>query len=272
MEKLNKKVVFFGGGHMAEGIIKGLTTKGVMRAEDISVQELIPDRCRYLSEMYGVIAKTDASEEIKVSDLVLIGVNPGQVAGAVSTLKPHLGENTVVMSYAAGVETAAIAAVLGDSAKIARLIPNTLSLSGFGYSALFCNENISDDEKKMVETLVSGLGKVMYLPESKFNAFQVYGCTSPLWIYKFMEAMIDAGIYTGFTRAEAREQIIENMVAAAETLRLTGESPTARIEAMTSPGGITIEAVRVLSDNGGYTTPTIASMDEALKKCNRIGK
>ena len=148
-----------------------------------------------------------------------------------------------------------------------RIVPNTLSQSGNGYSLAHSNENLSEDDKAFVDQLLQGLGKVLYMEESKFDSFQGYGCTGPLWVYKFIEAMIDAGIYVGFTRAEARELILENMLGVVKVLQETGASPTAKIEELTSPGGVTIEALRALQENGSYLTPTIASMEAAVKKC-----
>lgn len=272
MKKVNKKIVFFGGGKMAEGIIRGLISNGAIDAENIAVQELIPARCAYLSETYHVDAKTDAAKEIQEADMVLVGVNPPQVPSVTAALKPILNQNTIVLSYACGVEIKVFADQLGSDKKIVRIVPNTLSLSGNGSSAVHVNENLTEEEKEFVDDLLQGLGKVLYLEESKFNNFQAFGCTGPLWVYKFTEAMIDAGIYVGFTREEARELTIENMLGVAKVLQLNGKSPTAVIEELTSPGGVTIEALRSLQENGSYMTPTIASMEVAVKKCAAVAE
>ena len=84
--------------------------------------------------------------------------------------------------------------------------------------------------------------------------------------------MIDAGIYVGFSRVQARELIIENMLGVAKELQISGASPTAKIEELTSPGGVTIEALRSLQENGSYMTPTIASMEEAVRKCAAVAE
>ena len=272
MEKVDKKLVFYGGGKMAEGIIRGLIQNGTAVPEMIAVQELIPARCDYLSDTYGVTAKTDATEEIKGADMVLIGVNPYQVANVAKSLKKILQPETIVLSYACGVEIKVMEEELGSDKKIARLIPNTLNQSGNGYSAVHVNENLSEEDKDFVHNLALGLGKVIYLEESKFNGFQAFGCTGPLWIYKFIEAMIDAGIYVGFTREEASQMTIENLLGVAKVLQMTGASPTARIEELTSPGGVTIEALRVLQESGSYMTPTITSVEAAVEKCAAVAK
>ncbi len=272
MKKVDKKIVFYGGGKMAESIIRGLLGNGIIDAENIAVQELIPARCDYLSKTYGVAAKGDASAEIKEAAMVLVGVNPPQVPGVAKALKPILNPATIVLSYACGVEIKVITDQLGSDKKVVRIVPNTLSQSGNGYSAVHVNENLTEEEKTFVDDLIQGLGKVLYLEESKFNDFQAFGCTGPLWVYKFTEAMIDAGIYVGFTREQARELTIENMLGVAKVLQMRGISPTAVVEELTSPGGVTIEALRSLQENGSYMTPTIASMEVAVKKCAAVAE
>lgn len=267
MKKVDKKIVFYGGGKMAESIIRGLLGNGIIDSTNILVQELIPARCTYLEKTYGVTAKIDATKEIQKAAMIMVGVNPPQVPSVTAALKPILNQNTIVLSYACGVEVKVFSDQLGSDKKLVRIVPNTLSQSGNGSSAVYINENLNDEDRVFVDTLLQGLGEVLYLPEAKFNGFQAYACTGPFWIYKFAEAMIDAGIYVGFTREEAKKLIIENMLGVAKVLQLSGASPSAKIEELTSPGGVTIEALRSLQESGGYMTPTIASMDAAVKKC-----
>lgn len=270
MEKIDKHLVFYGGGKMAEGIIRGLIKNGKIDPDNIAVQEMIPERCAYLSEKYGVLAKTDATEEIRKADMVLIGVNPPQIRSVTTALRPILDSETIVLSFACGVAISVFADQLGSEKKIVRIVPNTLSLYGNGYSAVHVNENLTEADRAFVDSLLHGLGKVIYLEEEKFNDFQAYGCTGPLWIYKFAEAMIDAGIYTGFTRQEAKKLLLENMMGVVKYLQDSDMSPTAIIEDLTSPGGVTIEALRALQENGSYMTPTIASMEAAVRKCSVV--
>ena len=270
MGKINKNIVFYGGGHMSESIIRGLIANEVIAPTQIAVQEIIPQRCEYLNKTYGITALQDASEQIKKADMVLVGVNPPQVPTVNLALKPFLDPDTILLSFACGVEIKLFEEQLGQKQKVVRIVPNTLSRSGNGYSCIHANDNLTEEDKAFVEELVGSLGKILYLEEAKFNDFQAYGCTGPLWVYKFAEAMIDAGIYVGFSRAQARELIIENMLGAAKELQISGASPTAKIEELTSPGGVTIEALRALQENGSYMTPTIASMAEAVRKCSAV--
>ena len=103
MKKVDKRIVFYGGGKMAESIIRGLLGNDTLNPENITVGEMIPARCSYLTDTYGITAVTDASEAIKAADMVLVGVNPPQISSVTSILKTILRLDTIVLSYACGV-------------------------------------------------------------------------------------------------------------------------------------------------------------------------
>lgn len=251
---MNKKLVFCGGGNMAEGILKSILKSQIVSSENITVNELLPARCQYLNDTYKVCAKDNVDEEIKSADLVIIAVNPHQVSSVTAKLKDLVSENTVVMSIAAGVTLETLSSQLGENTRIARVIPNTLYDAGNGYSALCLNELCSDEDSDFAEELLSALGDVMRIRENMFDSFVCYSNVGPLWVYKMIEAMTDAGVYVGFSRNDARNIAIKNVAGAAQVLDITGEHPTLKIEKMASPGGVTIESLKSLQEEGFSNT------------------
>lgn len=170
-------------------------------------------------------------------------------------------------SIALCIET--IAAAAGADKKIARVMPNTLSLSGNGYSAVCLTENCSEDDAQIVDERLNALGQVMHIGENMFDTFTGFSCTGPLWIYKMIEAMTDAGVYSGFARADARDIVIRNMIGAATVLSMTGEHPAVKVDQMTSPGGTTIEALKVLQQEG-FANAIMTSVDACVSKTNSL--
>lgn len=170
-------------------------------------------------------------------------------------------------SIALCIET--IAAAAGADKKIAGVMPNTLSLSGNGYSAVCLTESSSEDDAKMVDEMLNALGPVMHIDENMFDTFTGFSCTGPLWIYKMIEAMTDAGVYSGFARSDARDIVIRNMIGAATVLSMTGEHPAMKVDQMTSPGGTTIEALKVLQQEG-FANAIMTSVDACVSKANSL--
>ena len=266
---MEKKIVFCGGGNMAEGIIRSLLDRGTAKSEDIAVSEPNPQRCEYLRETYGVNALTDATEEMKKADLFVIAVLPKIVPVVARSIKAAAKEDSIVVSIAAGVRISAMEEILGADRKIVRVMPNTLGQSGNGHSAVCLNENVNEEEKAFVSAIIGALGQIMYLPESRFNEFTAYSCSGPMWLYQMADVLIDAGVYAGFSREDARRIVIKNMLGVAMTLNASGEEPKSRVSEMCSPGGVTIEGYRSLVDEG-FASAVMTSVDKAVKKANAI--
>jgi len=261
---MNKEIVFCGGGNMAEGIMKALISKQVVTGDCITVNELLEARRKFLTEAYGVTAVADASAGMRQAGLIIIAVNPHQVESVTKVLRPLCSEKAVIISIAAGVTLETLKSQIG-SRKIARVVPNTLSQSGNGYSAVCVNELCDDRDKACIEEILNALGQVMYLRESMFNSFSSFSNVGPLWLYKTVEALIDSGVYIGFGRDDARNIVIKNMLGVAQVLEQTQEHPAVRADKMTSPGGVTIEALKVLQQEG-FAAAIMSSVTACFNK------
>lgn len=263
---MNQKVLFCGGGNMAEGILKSLLATGTVVPEDVTISELNPDRCALLTKNYGVSAVTDASGAMKEAGMVIIAVLPQHVANVTQVLKGAIDERTIVMSIAAGVTIADLEAQLGADKKVVRVMPNTLSESGNGHSAACINSNIEDEDKAFITDILNALGQTMYINEGMFDTFTAFSCSGPVWLYKTIEALVDAGVYVGFSRAEARNIVIKNTLGVAQVLDTTGAHPAAKIDEMCSPGGVTIEGLKVMEEEGlkgSFMTSVAAAVNKA---------
>lgn len=266
---MSKKIVFCGGGNMAEGVLRCMLKKGVAKSEDISVSELNPQRCRYLKDTYQVNALVDAAEAMKAADMIIIAVLPKIVPIVAKTVKEVLKPGAVVLSIAAGVKISEMEEMLGADKKIVRVMPNTLGQSGNGHSAVCLNANIGEEDKAFALEVLEAMGQTIVLPENMFGEFTAYSCSGPMWLYQMADVLIDAGVYEGFSRADARKMVIKNMLGVAMILDETGDEPKSRVSEMCSPGGVTIEGYKSLIDEG-FASAVMTSVDKAVKKANSI--
>lgn len=215
------------------------------------------------------LSATHAAEAIKAADLIIIAVLPLHVASVTSAIGNLIKEETLVLSIAAGVTMDTLEGQLGGDKKIARVMPNTLSLSGKGYSTVCLNSKVSPEEKEIVTTIINGLGKTMYISEEMFDTFTAFSCSGPMWLYKTADALINAGVYEGFSRSDARNMVLENMLGAAALLQITGDDPSARVNEMCFPGGVTIEGFKSLQEQG-FDSAIMTSVDKAVKKAKSL--
>jgi pyrroline-5-carboxylate reductase len=117
-------------------------------------------------------------------------------------------------------------------------------------SAISAGTHAGLEHLRTVEDLLSKVGKVVRVPESQQDAVTALSGSGPAYFFFLVEAMIDAGILLGLPRAVAAELIVQTAVGSARMLRESGEHPVLLREAVTSPGGTTIAAIRTMEDHG----------------------
>lgn len=268
---MNRKVVFIGGGSMAEGMIGGLIEHKVFRAEDIIVNDILPERLDYLQETYKITPVGDGVAScLKDADMAILAVRPQDIRSAAEKLKGVCRPEIILLSICAGVTLKTLEDALGSDKKILKVMPNTQIKAHSGYSAACVNQNITGEDKEFITEFLNALGQALYIDEGLYDTFTAYSCTGPFYIYKFIEALIDAGVHAGFSRKDARNMVAKNLVGVARTFEATDMHPAAICDTMTSPGGVSIEALQSMCENG-FAGIIMNTVDTAVKKANSLG-
>lgn len=266
---MEKKIVFCGGGNMAEGIISGFINNGNVPAASITVKEPVDARRAYLTEKYGLGASADPAEEVKNADILIIAVVPKFVSDVTAYLAPLVNKDQLIISIAAATKIEKLAAVLGADKKIIRMTPNTMIATQSGYSAMCFNGNCTAQDKEIAKSYVQYLGQIQEISEDLFNAFTAYCNVGPLFCYQLMEALTDAGVYVGFPRVVAKDMAVKNLLGAAKLIDTTGLEPSAKTGMMTSPAGVTIESLRILKQTG-FQASVMESVIAGFNKTNSL--
>ena len=179
---------------------------------------------------------------------MVIGVKPHQVTAVLDEVAPHLPPGATVVSLAAGVSTATLAAHLPAGTAVVRVMPNTPALVGMGMSVMSPAPGCPPESLALAERVLGAVGQVRTTPESQQDAVTAVSGSGPAYVFYVAEAMIDAGVMLGLPRDLAHDLTIQTLLGAATMLRDTGEHPTVLRENVTSPGGATAAAVHVLDD------------------------
>jgi len=254
---------FVGSGNMAEALIKGIISAGVYRPECIFISDVRPERLKQLAEKYNVMAVESNGKLAGRVDTVVLSVKPQNMAEALESIKDAVGGDKLVISIAAGVRTANIAAVLGDAA-IVRVMPNTPALIGEGASALFATAKA----KPMLEAakaIFSAVGQAVVVDdEDLIDAVTAVSGSGPAYYFLLMEEMIKAAVELGLPEKVAKDLVLQTakgaaLLAAEADKNNEGVGELRR--KVTSPGGTTEAALKVLAD--GQFGPLIT---KAIKK------
>lgn len=264
------KVHFIGAGQMAEAIIRASLAAGTLRAQDISLEDIDPNRIVLLTERYGLAqGRQDGEQQLREAALVVLGIRPqDDLASVAARIQPHLSATTTVVSLIAGVTLHQLEASLGTGKPVARVIPNTLTDTGFGYSGVVLNAQASAER---VAPFLNGFGKVLYLPERLIDIFTGFGVAGPNYIYYFIESFTDAGVLAGLSRAQASEVVLENLQGAVEMLRRSQKHPRQLLDINNSPAGVGIHGLYELN-NSDFAAGLQRSVLAAVKRTRELGQ
>ncbi|MBA3417275.1 MAG: pyrroline-5-carboxylate reductase [Geodermatophilaceae bacterium] len=262
-------LAIFGGGKIGEALVSGLL-RGERTIDDLVVCERHADRAAYLSETYGVrsLSTVDAAAAAQV---LLIAVKPQDIASLLEDLAPHVGAHHLIVSVAAGIPTARIERALPAGTPVVRVMPNTPALVDQAMSAISPGTHAEERHLAAAETILASVGKVVRVPEVHQDAVTALSGSGPAYFFFLVEAMIDAGILLGLPRAVAADLIVQTALGAATMLRDSGEHPVQLREAVTSPGGTTIAAIREL-ERHGVRHALIAAIEAARDRSAQLGR
>jgi len=257
-----------GGGKIGEALLSGLVRRG--GPDGIVVCERSAARAEELATRYGVGIR-DLAGAAADARIVLLAVKPQDIDTLLGLLAPFVGPQHLVVSVAAGVPTSRLEAALPAGTPVVRVMPNTPALVDEGMSVLSAGRHASEAHLDEAEALLSPVGKVRRVPESQQDAVTALSGSGPAYFFYLVESMIDAGILLGLPRTLAADLIVQTALGAAVMLRDSGEHPVQLREAVTSPGGTTIAAIREL-ERHGVRAAMLAAIEAAHDRSVELGR
>jgi pyrroline-5-carboxylate reductase len=241
-------LAILGTGRMGEALLSGLLRSGWASPDQIRCTVRSEERARALSETYRVRADTDSPGAAAEADTLLIAVKPQNIEDLLSEIASKVRTDQTIISVAAGVPTKSIESRLPGDVPVVRVMSNVPVQVDEAMSAISPGRHAGSTHIAVAEALLGHVGRVIQLPEEHLDAVTALSGSGPAYFFLLAEAMIDAGILLGLSRDVATELIVQTMVGSAKMLRATGRHPVELREAVTSPGGTTIAAVRVLEE------------------------
>ena len=234
---------FIGCGNMAQAMLKGILQKGLYQKDQIIVSRRNEEALAQIHRQLGVETTTDNRKVAEKADVLVLAVKPFQFESVIR-------ENTVVISIAAGQSIADIEGFFGKEIKLVRTMPNTPALVLEGATGMCFNELMQDEEKQMAINLFESFGIVEVVSENMIDTVIGVSGSSPAYVFMFIEAMADAAVADGMPRDKAYKLAAQSVLGSAKMVLDTGRHPGELKDMVCSPGGTTIEAVRVLEEKG----------------------
>jgi pyrroline-5-carboxylate reductase len=262
-------IAVLGAGQMGEALISGLLRAGVVAPGEVIAAVRRSSRAEQLRDAYG-IAVQSAAEAAAQAQTLVIAVKPQDMAALLAEIRPQVAPDTLIISVAAGITTAFIGRALEGEVPVVRVMSNTPVLVDEAMSVISPGAHATEEHLRRAEELLRPVGKVLRIPESQQDAATALSGSGPAYVYFLVEAMVDAGILLGMPRSNALEMVKQAVFGAATMLRDSGEHPVLLREAVTSPGGTTINAIRELEKHG-VRAAVIAAIEAARDRGRELG-
>jgi pyrroline-5-carboxylate reductase len=186
-------------------------------------------------------------------------------------LGPRVPADKLVVSLCAGLPTGFFAKYLPEGAPVVRVMTNTPALVDEAMTAISAGAHATAEHLALAEEMFRPLGRTIQVPESQQDAVTALSGSGPAYFYYLVEAMTDAGILLGLPRQVAYELIVQTAIGSAVMLRDSGEHPVKLREAVTSPAGTTISAIRELEKHG-VRAALLAALEAARDRARELAQ
>jgi pyrroline-5-carboxylate reductase len=264
---VSETVAVLGAGKMGEALMSGLLRSG-RTPSDLLFTERHDDRAKDLTERLGVesVAATEAATRAQT---LLVAVKPQEIGALLDEIAGSVTPANLVISIAAGIPTSTFEKRLADGTPVVRVMSNTPVFVDEAMSAISAGAHADESHLARTEDLLRPVGKVIRVPENQLDAVTALSGSGPAYFFFLVEAMIDAGILLGLPRAIAADLIVQTAIGSAIMLRDSGQHPVQLREAVTSPGGTTIAAIREL-ENHGVRAALLAALEAARNRSQEL--
>ena len=263
-------VTFIGAGVMGEAMIGGLLRHELVKPGAITAADLHPQRLKEVRDLFHVHTTRDNRAAIRKARIVVLSVKPQVLSAVCADLNGTLHPSILVVSIVAGARIASIAAGLGHKA-IVRTMPNTPAQIGEGMTVWTATDAVSDAQREQARAILGALGKQLYVRDEGFldKATAVSG-SGPAYVFLLMEALIDAAVHLGWSRADAREMVIQTVKGSAMFAERSPVHPAEMRNMVTSPGGTSADAIYQL-DKGAFRTVLSKAVLAAYQRSVALG-
>lgn len=263
------KIGFIGLGNMAQAMIGGMIQKKLYTPDQIIGSAKTVETAEKVAGMYAITTCTDNTQVAANADVVILAVKPVFFAEVIEEIKEYITPHKLIISIAAGKSISWIEEAFGKEIKLIRCMPNTPALVGEGCTGVCLNEKITKVEEELAMNIMNSFGKANIIPERMMDAVIGVSGSAPAYVFLFIEAMADAAVAAGMPRKPAYEFAAQTVLGSAKMVLETGKHPGELKDMVCSPGGTTIEAVKVLEQQG-FRGTVMSAIDACVNKSKNM--
>jgi len=265
------RLAFIGTGVMGEAMIRGLLAHDLVAPEAITASHPRRERLEELAAQFRIETTRDNRKAVEGAGIVTLSVKPQVLPAVLGDLRGRIPKRAFVLSIVAGARIATIVKGLEHRA-VVRCMPNTPAQVGEGMTVWTATPAVGSRQRAQAQAVLGALGKDLHVEEEGFldMATAVSG-TGPTYVFMLMEALIDAAVHLGFSRADARALVVQTLRGAALFAEQSRAHPAELRNMVTSPGGTSAAAVYQL-EKGGLRTVLSKAVWAAYQRSMTLGQ
>lgn len=256
---------------MAESILGGILDSNVAVAENVRFGEPVEERRAALADTYGVTASADNVAMIEGADIVVLAVKPQHLGQVMNEIKSGIQREQAVLSIVAGTTLETLSKELRHRALV-RVMPNTPAQVREGMTVWTATDQVTEEQRAAAKQILGSFGQELYVDDEKYiDMVTALSASGPAYVFLFIEALIDAGVYMGLQRPMARQLVLQTVLGSTKYVQETGRHPAELKDMVTSPAGGTVEALMSF-EKSGFRGAVLEAVDAAYKKYQALGK
>jgi pyrroline-5-carboxylate reductase len=265
-----KKTGMVGGGRMGGALVEGMLSRGLLPAAALTVADKDEKRRAELARAYGVGVTADNREAVRGAGLVILSVKPQNMAEVLAELSDAVAPQALVISIAAGIDTAFIEERLGKGVRVVRVMPNMPAIIGEGAAALSPGAFATEEDLSLAKRIFDAVGISVVVKEPLMDAVTGLSGSGPGYAFLIIEALADAGVRMGLARETALKLAAQSLLGAAKLCLLGEKHPAELRDMVASPGGTTLAGLKALED-GKLRATLMSAVEAATRRSAELG-
>lgn len=266
----SKNIGIIGVGTIGGTLVEALIKNDIVAREMIIGSTSHEASAQEVSEKYGIETTTENTEIVEEADIVVLAVEPQLIEKVLEGVNDSFGSDQLVISVAAGITTEFIESKIDGGIPVIRSMPNTAITVNEGATVLVAGNFANEDDLELAKLIFEPVGLVEVLSEEELmDAITGFSGSGPAYGYLIIESLIEAGVRVGLPRDRATKLAAQSLLGAAKMVLETDEHPAKLKDMVTTPAGVTVDAVMKLEE-GGVRVAFFKAIEEATDKSCRL--
>ena len=243
------KLGIIGLGNMARAVIGGMLDKGIVKPEDICGSAKTEATRKKMEDSCKIRTASSNREVAEQAEILVLAVKPQFFEEVIEEIKGISWEGKTIISLAPGKTIAWLQEKFGQRLPVVRCMPNTPALVGEGCTGVCASPEVGSKARDTVLEILGSFGKAVEVSEKMMDVVGAVSGSSPAFVFLFIEALADGAVAEGMPRAQAYEFAAQAVLGSAKLVLETGSHPGELKDMVCSPGGTTIQGIKMLEKN-----------------------